>query len=299
VGFAGASGWAREARAAACCGTGYGLGQRAGKAEQGALVVSLRDAEGYGSFGDDGAFSPASAGSLDRELRVEISGVWKLARAVQVGASLPTIVTFIADGQGQSSTGGGPGDATAFARYDFVAPGGANGWPGIAATFSLTAPTGKPIRSSHDPLTADVTGLGVWELRPGIAIEKTWWTGWTAIGAASVGFRTNYGDSDGASIALAPKASFVVAGGPSFTWGLGVLLGALVESEAAPTRNGVASSNGRSRMAALLIPTWELDAHWSLIGSAEIDLPIAGVGRNNPTNAAFSFGVRRVFLTYE
>src|SRR6185436_15271509 len=129
--------WARPAAAAPCCGESHGLGDRLAASERAALSSALRLRERFGAWGPDGAYVPIGDGDHDRELRLDLSWLVRVGAALQIGASVPAIVTWRAVG-GISSSGGGLGDVTALARYDVVPPTGRGAIPGVALTFAST-----------------------------------------------------------------------------------------------------------------------------------------------------------------
>ncbi len=285
-----------SARAAACCGTGYGVGQRLAVAEDAAFTLTSRLQATRGSYDDAGRWVRDPATDMDRELRTDLSVHFKPIPALQLGASAPFVATWrrTADLEGR---GAGVGDANVFGRWDFVPVGGRGDWPGVAATLSVGLPTGRSADKATDVLGADATGLGVFEVRPGFAIEKAWWRGWFAVFASSIAFRTPH-DSRGGTVQLGPRWSTVLAGGPSFRWGLGVALGVQHDREAAPTTAGVRGV-GRSRTSLVLVASYEIDLHWSIVLAAQADPPIAGLGRNEPGVLSGTLGLRFARSVYD
>lgn len=284
------------ARAAACCGTGYGVGQRLAVAEDAAVTLTTRLQSTLGSFDDAGRWVRDPATDADRELRADLSVIVKPMPSLQLGASAPFLSTWrkTADLDGR---GAGVGDVNVFGRWDFVPVGGRGAWPGIAATLSVGLPTGRSADHAADALGADATGLGVFEVRPGIAIEKAWWRGWFVVFATSVALRTPH-DSRGGTVQLGPRWSTVLAGGPSFRSGLGVALGVQHDREAAPTTAGVRGA-GRSRTSLVLVSSYEIDLHWSIVLAAQADPPIAGLGRNEPGVVSGTLGLRFAHSIYD
>lgn len=291
----------RSARAAACCGTGFGTGLRLARSERMAATLALRAQDLRGTWDATGRHTPSPAGVIDREYRVELRALTRVGSSLQLGVILPWVHAFKRFPP-ESGEGSGPGDVAALARWDFVPVGGSGAWPGIAATLGVTAPTGRPTHRARDRLGADVTGIGAWEVRPGIAIEKSWWTGWTAILSASVGLRLPYDRESGlgGQVRLGPRAQVLAAAGPSWTNGLGLLVGLLHEREAPPVIDGArVEGAARARTAALAIASFEIDDHWQPFGSVQIDLPVNGLGRNELASWAFAIGLRRVWNVYD
>jgi hypothetical protein len=254
------------------------------------FVTTAQDVRGHwnssGRYVDGGD-------ARDREFRFEVRAMTKVTRPLQIGVIVPYIRTErqFAD---TSSAGSGVGDVSLLARYDFVRVGGQNGLPGVAATFALAAPTGRSAEHSHDILGTDVTGVGTWEARPGIAIEKAWWTGWYVLGAASVGFLAPYRRADGAIVALGPRFLSLFTIGKSFPSGLGIAIGATHELEAAPRADGLRVGAMRARTSGLAFMSYDFDDHWQMFGSFAADI----VGREQVAASTFGLGVRRAWNVY-
>jgi hypothetical protein len=236
-----------------------------------AVVGSLQDVRGH--WDQSGRWVP-SRDAIDREYRVEARAMTKLSPRIQLGAIVPYLRTFRRFGD-VASSGGGVGDVTLLARYDFVRVGGENGLPGIALTFASVLPTGRPPERANDALGAETTGLGTWEAKPGIAIEKSWWTGWFVSASVAAGI---YGARYRTQL-----LSFA-SGGKSFTNGLGIAAGLSYERDAM-----------RSRASALLLGSFEIDDHWQIFGSFSIDF----AGREQTGNRVVGLGLRRAWNVYE
>lgn len=281
--------------ASACCGGGHGLGQRLGPMERGAVGVSLRDSPRFGSFGPSSRFSPIPAGSMDNEVRADLSLLFAPIRRVQLGLALPFLLNLRRFGE-QSAWGGGLSDVSASFRVDLIPLSSPNGLPSIALTTSVLFPTGRPLNQDAGALGEGATGLGVGELRPGIFIEKTWEGKATAVIAGSVGFRTPSMGSLGESIQLGPRARFLAALGPVFSSGMSFSLGLVFEMEPAPTFSGIAAVDGDRRRTALLgFFGYDLSPRFTLLGSFEVDLPVSQLSKNEPSAVAISLGLRRAF----
>lgn len=284
-----------DSHAAACCGTSHGLGQRLGPTERAAATSGVRVATRVGSWNARGDFGAMGSGDRDVELRAEIGWLVRAHDRFQIGASVPALATFRRLGEAASS-GGGVGDVTLTARGDLV-PLGSTGWaPSVALTLSGLVPTGRPARASHDALASDVTGLGAGEVRPGIVLEKTWDAGWSATVAASIGFRTAFTDASGATVALGPRFQVIAAGGPTWDFGLSIAGGIVHEREGAPSIDGApATGAGRHRTAALLFAAYDIDPQWTVLGSAQFDLPIGGLGANELVAIAPQVSIRHAW----
>lgn len=277
------------ARASACCGEGHGIGQRLASAERAAVTTSARLQGRIGAWGSDGEFTAIDDGSHDRELRLDAGWVVKVG-AAEVGMVIPLVFTWRELGDAASS-GGGIGDVQGFGRYPII-PVEGRGWlPGIALTLSAIAPTGRPAGQAEDTLGAEATGIGVAEVRPGITLEKTWYTGWFIAVAGSVGLRTaSYAGE--VEVQSAPRWQVLAAAGPSWPSGFSFALGALFEAEAGPTIDGNATGDSRRRTAALAFAAYDLDERWTVVGALQSDLPISELGQGETVSTSGSLGLR-------
>jgi hypothetical protein len=285
----------RLAHASACCGAGHGIGQRLNDTEDAALSTAVGGAIRLGSWTHERSFIPPGEGDLDGELRAEIGWLVRVKRRAQVGLSVPLIYTLRQAGD-LSSSGGGVGDITALARVDLLTPTAIRWAPGVALTLVALVPTGRGASRSTDLLAADATGLGTAEIRPGIALEKTWIEGWFAMAQLAVGLRIPYIAPSGLAIGLAPRWQALAAAGPSWSSGFSLSLGLLYEREAAPSLGGVTAPDAaRERTAALLFAAYDIDMRYTVFISSRVDAPIPGLGRNEGALAAASIGLRRAW----
>ena len=286
-----------DARAAACCGSGHGLGQRLSRGERAALTLAVRGADRFGSNDPQGQFFPTPAGTLDGEGRAELSGLFAPVPRLQLGVAIPFVLNVRQFGS-DSAHGGGLGDVAASARFDIVPLATSKAWPAIALTAGLTVPTGRSTSDARNVLAADATGLGVFEFRPGVFLEKSFSGEATAIFAGSLGLRSPSTDARGEPVQLAPRLRLLAAAGPIFDNGLSLSMGLIHEREQAPSIGGVTSPNAdRYRTALLAFVGYDLSPRFTLLGSCELDLPWNGASKNEPTSAAFSIGLRRSFST--
>jgi hypothetical protein len=256
-----------------------------------AVVSTLQDVRGH--YDAEGRYVSAD-GARDRELRVEARAMTKLGRSVQVGAIVPWLRTVRSFGD-SSGSGSGIGDITLLGRYDFVRVGGEDGLPGIAFTFATALPTGRSAEHARDALGADTTGLGTWEVRPGVAIEKSWWTGWFVSGSLAAGFFGAYRRDDGTSVALGPRVLSFIGGGKSFTNGLGLAAGLSYEHQLAPKIDATRMGRDPVRASGMILGSYEIDDHWQVFASLLADF----AGREQLANRTFGIGLRRAWNVYE
>jgi hypothetical protein len=278
----------------ACCGAGYGLGQRLSPMESGMVQLGVGMTDRPGAVDAHGRYRGLGAGHHDRELRLEAAALDRVLPSLTVGAIVPALLTDRRATRAETS-GGGLGDITAIVRLEVVPFHGAGGPTGLALTFEGVAPTGRSPAESKDRLGADVTGTGSWEARPGVGVEDVSTDGTVLAAAASVGIRTAHEEGTSA-VAPAPRFRLVAAGGHLFEGRHSVLVGVLHEREAAPSIDGRAQPDAaRARTAALLVGGFEIAAQLSLVLSASADVPLPGLFRNEPVARSFLIALRRSF----
>jgi hypothetical protein len=90
---------------------------------------------------------------------------------LQLGLAIPFVETNRVSSP-LSDFGGGLGDISASARYDFIYAAESAHVPGLALTGGVTAPTGRPPEQAHDSLLADATGTGAWQGALGGSVEQ-------------------------------------------------------------------------------------------------------------------------------
>ena len=269
----------RDAAASACCGEGHGVGQRLTSTERAALTAAFGYRERVGSWSDDGAFRGLPDATEDRELRIDASWAVRVAPRAELSVTVPVLFTW-REASGTASSGGGVGDVTATARYAIVPPEGDGSLPGFALTFAAITPFGRSAYRAGDPLDAEATGTGGFELAPGLVVEKTWWTGWFALVAASVGFHGPVREGP-VEVRRAPRWQLFGAGGPSFDSGLSLAIGTRFDAEDAPEIDGVATGGWRRRLAMVGFAGYDLSDRLTVLASVETDLPFDAAGQND------------------
>lgn len=280
-----------RADAAACCGSGHGVGPLLTDAERAAATFGIGGTFELGSWNSRGKFHALPAGDYRRDIRFELGWIVRFLRDGQLGVTVPAVVSFERFG-GVSNAGAGPGDVSVFARYDLVRSSALRWYPKVALTFSTLLPTGQPTGADGRP----ATGLGAGELRPGIALEKRWIQGFFATVTGSVGFRTHYHLASGTEVALSPRVQLFAAAGPFWDFGLSTSVGVLFEREAGPAIDGQrAPATARGRTSAVVFAAYDLTARWTVVGSAQVGLPVNGAGENEPLNVAPIVAIRRVW----
>jgi hypothetical protein len=132
------------------------------------LMVTARGE--LGSFDGSGAFVPSPSRDHEAGFEQRLLAAVQPLHDLQVSLALPFVETFRAT-PGLSESGGGLGDVSFGARYDFLSAGNERHLPGIAALAAVTAPTGTPVDLAHKPMATDATGQGAWQGALGAAFE--------------------------------------------------------------------------------------------------------------------------------
>ncbi len=163
----------RTARAQACC-TSTSTIFPARLQDDEAALVGLRamGAAAYGFFDGQRVLhgQPDGASELDFGQTLLVT-----ARAanepIQFNVSVPLVETYRSAGSVRDG-GGGLGDVSFSARWDFFHSGMDPVVPGIAMLLSVTVPSGTSAEAAQNPLGADATGLGAAQLGAGFALEQ-------------------------------------------------------------------------------------------------------------------------------
>lgn len=263
--------------------------------EHAAITLSSRVADRFGSYDVHGSFATIPQGIIDVDTRTELAAIVRPIPRLQVGFTFPFVWNIRRSGS-DVLTGGGLGDLALHGRFDIIPQSTASALPAIALTTAVTFPTGRSAMNASNALGADVTGLGVAELRPGVFLEHVFAGRASAIVAASIGFRSASNEPPTPPFQLAPRLRLVAAGGPIFDMGLSLSLGVIHEREAAPTiEQTTAPDADRHRTALLGFVGYDVSSHYTMLASFEVDIPLHHMGQNEPAYAAISFGLRRAF----
>ena len=138
----------RDAAAQACCAGGSVVAPtRLATYEDFAIGLQTRAQGAMGSFGADGRYLPSQASS-EQTFEQQLLASVRFARAAQAGVVLRALSTH-RNAAGIDEWGGGLGDVTLTARYDFILPAERPRMPGLAVLAAATLPTGTPRRPRH------------------------------------------------------------------------------------------------------------------------------------------------------
>jgi hypothetical protein len=167
-------GRARTARGQACCAGGALLTPaRLGPVEQGAVGVQLKARVARGTFDAGGGWTGLRAGEIERTFEQALVASLRFHPRAQASVLVPWIETQRRAG-GLAETGGGLGDVSWTARWDFTSAGDSPFWPGVSLLLGGNAPTGTDPFSAKHPLATDATGTGFWDLSLGLGLEQLW-----------------------------------------------------------------------------------------------------------------------------
>jgi hypothetical protein len=281
---------ARPARAASCCGTGPSAVEKLGSGEAASFTLSLQGLHTTGGWDASGAWGGETGGS---EARAELAAAVALGSRVQLGLSAPAQYAW-RQVDTIAGEGGGAGDLAVSGRVDPMPSGLTQAWPSVGITLALSLPTGRAEADANEPLAADATGLGGYELRPGVALDGDVGPLTYAL-SGSVGLRQET-QGYGRTLQRAPGfALFGFAGRWFGRW----LLGASASTawEGATSIDGRAMAGAeRRRTTASLLGAFELDAAWSLAAEARAELPLGGLGQNEPGGVGGRLSLRWAWL---
>jgi hypothetical protein len=274
----------RAALAQACCAGATALSPaRLVTHEEGLAALSIKGTAIYGSFDPRGRFVGAARGSAEVGLEQDAIVTLRVLEKGQVSLVVPFVET-IRRGTGITSAGGGPGDLSFSARWDFTEAGMSGRVPGIAVLAGVTLPTGIAPESAALPLGTDATGTGAFQGTFALALEQSFGkllanlTGATTIHAARTAFgvRSRVGPQIAASGAL----------GWSFDGGLVAALTASYMAGFASSSDGVpVPDSARSLLRLGLTAGYPLSDGWRLQGRIDVDPPLPHAGRNQPAGA--------------
>jgi hypothetical protein len=289
---------ARPAAAQACCAGGALVSPtRLAPYEDYAVGLQVRARTNPGSFGPDGRFRWSTG--TDQVLEQDLSASLRPARHAQLGALIPVLQTH-RSATGLDEWGGGIGDLSLTARYDFFLAAEMLYWPGFALLAGATIPTGTPVDRATQPLATDVTGAGVYELTIGAAIEKVSGHFYAGLNLwATHRFTRTVANQGQSSITQSFSLRWTVLGvlGYVFDSEAGLALYANLVNEGAAAINDVADPASSLRTttvgAAGGLP---LTRSWKVQAAVFTDVMLSSFGRNGPAGFGMTASVVRVWL---
>ena len=288
---------ARATWAQACCGSvGLVSPARLRIYEDGAAGFQARGKSALGAFDKGGIYTGNAPGDSEWDFEQDFFGVVRVLNHGQVAVLIPVMETRRTL-QGVGDSGGGIGDVAVTARYDFIAAGDRHIIPGIALLLGIVTPTGTPTENAHTP--AGATGQGSFQGSIGVGIEQAYQRFFVTMNAL-VGLATprNVG---GVHESFGPTLTATLAAGSQLPHE--VTMGVYISA----TRRGVNSFDGGTDPGPIagsdlllltsgLAATLSLSDQWRIQSTAFGDLPIRGLGRNEPvTGIGASLSVMRLW----
>jgi hypothetical protein len=162
----------RVVRAQACCAGGAVVSPaRLALHEDWAAGLQLRARSNQGSFDPQGRFLSSTSGDVEQVFEQDFAASVRFLRSAQAGVVIPMLQTH-RNSSGIDDWGGGLGDLSLTARYDFLLAAQSLYWPGFGLLAACTIPTGTPPDRASHPLSADATGAGTFDVTLGLAVEK-------------------------------------------------------------------------------------------------------------------------------
>lgn len=282
----------RSAAAQACCAGASVLGVgRLAPHEDGIAGVSVRATLFHGSMSRDGTYAASPPGTTEVTFEQTLLGTWRVLDHGQLTAIVPFVETYRTV-PGIAETGGGLGDVSLAARYDFVEPGASRDWPGVALTWSITLPTGVTPEAAESPLATAATGTGAVVANGQIVLERTFGDALVQLAGGAEwrsprevsGLHTQRGPALNASGAL----------GYSFSFGLVAALTAAYRAELDARYEGApVSGSGRELLRAGVSAGYAISDDWRVQGAVSADVPVAPVSRNEPVGTSLSLTLLR------
>jgi hypothetical protein len=283
-----------HALAQACCAGSSALTPaRLGIHEDGALGLILKGTGILGGWDAQRNYFVQSAGTAEFDAEADLVGTLRLFTNAQVTVLVPFLKTYRA-ASGISEWGGGIGDINLSARYDFTHAGQFTVLPGIALLVGVTFPTGRPPDSASNLLATDATGIGTFQLTGGLALEQSFGHYLLDL-TALVAWRTPRSVS-GVDTTLGGQFQALLGVGyvfdndasVAFSFSYVAELDAVINGQAVPESGRALPTLGFSGA----LPVGE---SWRLRGSINYNLPISGLGRNQPAGLGFTLSILRTW----
>lgn len=283
---------APRARAGPCCSSAFGIGDRLLPWERLSLTMSGGATAFLGRW-DGTSWRTNAPQTTDVESRQLGLAMIRIAPRLQLWAQGGFQANWEGAAGAPSSRGIGVSDVAIGSRVDVV-PVGGSAWPGVALTLAVVAPTGRGPEAARDPLFADVTGLGTWEVRPGLVVELPRGDAFVRA-AVSYGVRAGFTRRDARQVSPAGDLALALSGGYDFG-AFAVALTLRVEQSFASKLEGRRLEGGDVRRTTLL-PSGSVPVanRVRIVAYAEIDPPVDGFGENGPGGVGGYLGVRVAF----
>ena len=256
---------------------------RLGPVEEVGVGVQLRARTTRGTFSPSGDWSRLARGDVERTFDQALVASFRATRAAQASVLVPWVETQ-RTAAGTSESGGGLGDVSWTARYDFTEADEPGPWPGIAVLVGGNVPTGRGPNEAKKRLATDVTGTGLWDLSLGVALERLARPWFFALS----GWLTRHLDRE---VMAAPFLEVSQSYATRFT--ALALVGLLLPRDMAVALYVNAFTEGNNRLADRVVPdsglrlttagatwVWPFARQWRSQLSLFADIPGRGFGRN-------------------
>jgi hypothetical protein len=281
---------ARASAQACCAGAGAVTPARLGLHDDALVGAQLRVASVFGSWDGGGRFVATPSGASELDFEEDAYAAARVLDRGQLGVLVPLVETR-RSAHGFAENGGGLGDVNLSARWDFLRARESLRVPGVGLLAGVTLPTGRSAEDATHALATDATGLGAAQLTAGVALEQTF--GPWLVGLSGLVSMRLPRTVAGVRMALAPQTTVLASLAYAFPDGAS---GALVASY---TIEGDASVGGAvvpesGRRWAVLSASFALpiDDELSVVGSIFVHPPVSSLGRNQPTTAGSTLGMR-------
>lgn len=282
-----------RAAAQACCGGTAALAPARLEPHEGSLVgVQFKGSYLHGSFDGAGRYIASPPGSVELDLEQDLLAAVRVLNNGQLSLLLPMVETY-RKVPGAAEGGGDLGDLQLAARWDFTLA-GASRVPGIALGAAVIAPTGRPAEAARRPLATDATGTGAAQLAATLSLEQAFGSWIVNLGGSFTwrGARTAGSLREQQGVQLLASA----AGGYLFSHGALLAVTASYTAELAPRLDGEAvPGGGRAATRIGLAGGYTFVGVGRLQSTLFTDLPVRGLGRNEPAAAGLSIAILRGF----
>ncbi len=288
--------------AQACCAGGAAYQPARLKLHEDWLVgLSLQASDQLGDADQTGTYSSRAQGAGEQDYVENLLATVRVLERGQVGLSVP----FDENNRyapGLHQFGGGIGDISLTARWDFLYSNESAHFPGISVLAGVTFPTGVPPESGGLPLSANSTGLGAWQAAVGLALERTFFDRVVvnATGLVTQGFPRHVTSVDEGVVQsvneqLGTQFSGLLAVGWIFPDDAAVAATFTYSESLDARQNGVAVPMSEIEINTLgLAAGFPITDEWRLQATAFWDLPV--LSRNHIDSIGGSFTVIRAFL---
>lgn len=283
------------ARAQACCsGASAVTPGRLALHDEALIGMLLRGSAVVGSHDERGRYRSAPSSSRERNMELDLIGAVRVLDRAQLALSVPLQLTHRSL-LGLSETGGGLGDVNLSTRIDWTLAGASRRVPGIALLAGLSLPTGRGAEEARKPLSTDATGLGVWELTVGAAVEQLF--GPVLVGATALVSARGDKERQGHTRGLSPRFTGLLSVAYTFSSeaALALSMQHLREGDASVDEVSIAGSRLRSTTVTFsgLLP---LSDTLRLSAGVFSGLPFDTIGMGAPMNAGLSLAVFKTWM---